>query len=657
MGNSAPKVFDNKKGKIEKNYFAKVNSILTQKNCMNYSLINNLKICLSEKNFDQVPDASVQYFKLNIGEEPSNFINWLDFIYQYLSREKSPDRYWASEMLTELDKETFLYENKYLSEFFLEEFELENIPKCLFFKKKSSKSEKINFDTTSLNVTQNLGGSFMNNQNNFEDKDISNLKYKHFRDKVKGYINKFKQHIFNKDHPINRVTQIFEEIWVKYAKVKINNIRESYKDLDDKRNIEEINFFVNELTQELQRFVVHLQISLKLFYSRTINYSYFNEEKDELINLITTLLFRSGEIYNTVFELYKLSLTQEIQKMAQNFQKLKRVAPEELGINRQYCLNLESLDCQEEILTKKLKELENKEDNTDIINDDNEDNDEEFQKKKIGIILEVVRDNKKKCPRYGDRELEETTVNLNYEENYDLIPKESNQIESNDKNNDDNIILKKMSLLPKHELYNESENLDSFIDEEEKEDIISTSEKGKERNKSEIFQSKTLIIRTSNLINKTEAATNIPKLEKVFNRISYIRTKNIEYLSYPYETAIQLLKQVKKYKTPFEKMMIFASISSEITECINDFWKDLSEYIDKNLLNLEIDQLMTIFIYIIIQSQIEDISVHCKIIKSFTTCITKASMIGYYYSTVEASVSYISSINNVKELIKNKITN
>ena len=81
--------------------------------------------------------------------------------------------------------------------------------------------------------------------------------------------------------------------------------------------------------------------------------------------------------------LYKLSLTQEIQKMAQNFQKLKRVAPEELGINRQYCLNLESLDCQEEILTKKLKELENKEDNTDIINDDNEDNDEEFQKKKL----------------------------------------------------------------------------------------------------------------------------------------------------------------------------------------------------------------------------------------------------------------------------------
>ena len=72
-------------------------------------------------------------------------------------------------------------------------------------------------------------------------------------------------------------------------------------------------------------------------------------------------------------------------------------------------------------------------------------------------------------------------------------------------------------------------------------------------------------------------------------------------------------------------------------------------------LNLEIDQLMTIFIYIIIKSQIYDISVHCKIIQSFTTRITKASMIGYYYSTVEASVSYIQSINNIKELIKYKI--
>ena len=673
MGNSSPNIYDNKKGKIEKAYLKKVKKILTRKNVINYSMINNLKICLSEKNFDQIPESPVQYFTLNAEEEPTNFINWLDFIYQYLYKENSQERYWAAEMMNKLDKETFLYENKYLSEFFLEEFELENFPKCLYLDKKLSViNEKIDFDSSTLNVTQNLGGSFMNSPNNLEDKDIANLKYKHFRDKVKGYINKFKQHIFKKDHPINRVTQIFVELWVKYANVKISSVKKKYTNLENKKNMEEINIFVNDITLELQRFIVHIQISLKLFYSRTINYSYFNEEKDELINLITSLLFRSGEIYNTIFELYKFSLTLEIKKMEQNFLKMKKVTPEELGINKQYCLNLESLNLQEEILNKRKKELEerdNNDDKVDVINDnndDNDDNDVKFKIKKIEIILDIIKENKKKCPRYGDREMEETTVNLNYEENYDLIPKESNDIDKMDKINEENnlgenIGIRKMSLLPIHELYNESIDIDDNNYLEEKENIISTSfyenKDNLRENKNEIFgPCKTMIIRTSKAKNNEEGKfSNFPKIEKVLNRISFTRTKNIEYLSYPYETAIQLLKQVKKYKTPFEKMMIFASISSEITECINDFWNDLSEYIDKNLLNLEIDQIMTIFIYIIIQSQIEDIGVHCKIIKSFTTCITKASMIGYYYSTVEASVQYISSTNNVEELIKNKI--
>ena len=675
MGNSNEKKVEYKKGKVEKNYFSKIDTIMSMKNCTNFSLINNLKICLNEKNFEQIPDASVQYFTLNPGEEPTNFINWLDFIYQYLYKEKALGLFWAEQMTIELDKEIFLSENKYLSEFFYEEFELENMPKCLYNETNLNNStiksqQKINLDNSNLNITRNLGGSFMNSPNNIEERNTINLKYKYFRDKIKGYINKFKQHIFNKDHPINRVTQIFVELWVKYAEIKINSLKKKYSDLNNKFNIDEINLVVNDLTQELQRFVVHLQISLKLFYSRTINYSYFNEEKDELINLITSLLFRTGNIYNTVFELYRLSMEQEIEKTTKNFQNLKKANPEEFGINKQYCLNLITLILQEEILNKKLKELDesNSIGNNSINNNEEEDNNKgnDFEKKKIGIILEVVKDNKKKCPRYGDREIEETLVNLNYEENDNLIINGVNIEEFNlkqeniEKNIDEELGVKKLSLLPIHELYGDQTNTidnnnpNSFLLEQ---DEINTVENDKEllNNNS---NNKAMIIRTSNTYQESvNKAIQMPKLKKIFNRISYTRTKNIEYLSYPYETAIQLLKQVKKFKTPFEKMMIFASISSEITDCINDFWKPLDCYIDNNLLNLEIDQLMTIFIYIIIQSQIYDIGVHCKIIKSFTTCITKASMIGYYYSTVEASVLYISSINDIKELIKNKITN
>ena len=286
-----------------------------------------------------------------------------------------------------------------------------------------------------------------------------------------------------------------------------------------------------------------------------------------------------------------------------------------------------------------------------------QDPENDIKEKNIDLILKIVRENKKRCPKYGDREIEETKVNLDYKENINLIP-----IQENIKNENELI---KNALLPINEEENDDNDNDnsfnySFKKSDSfknivlnsksptiKDNIISINNNQKEDDNN---LNKTMIIRTTTLENEKNLTS--AKIEKIFNRVAFIRTENVEYLSYPYETAIQLLKQIKKYKTPFEKMMIIASISSEITDCINDFWRDLSNYIKNDMLNLEIDQLMSIFIYIIIKSQIYDISVHCKIIKSFTTCITKASMIGYYYSTVEASVKYIQSIENVKELIK-----
>ena len=139
MGNSKSSLGEYSKGKLEKKYFSTINTILTKKNCYNYSLKDNIKVSLSEKNFDQISDAPIQYFTLN-SEESTNFIYWLDFIYQYLYEENSNKRYWASQMITELDKENFLSENKYLSEFFYEEFEFENAPKFLYIKKTKSET-------------------------------------------------------------------------------------------------------------------------------------------------------------------------------------------------------------------------------------------------------------------------------------------------------------------------------------------------------------------------------------------------------------------------------------------------------------------------------------------------------------------------------------
>jgi hypothetical protein len=118
-----------------------------------------------------------------------------------------------------------------------------------------------------------------------------------------------------------------------------------------------------------------------------------------------------------------------------------------------------------------------------------------------------------------------------------------------------------------------------------------------------------------------------------------------------YSAAIKLLKTISKYRVPFEKMMLIATISSEITECVNIFWKDFNEVISSSLLNIDADELMTIFIYIIIKSQMSELLIHSKFIKEFTTSTTRSTMMGYYYTTIEASLIYILSVNNKNDLL------
>ena len=343
---------------ITKGYFKDLHLIFIHNYLENDNLLSNMKICLDEKNFDQILEDGNPNDRPNEQEqmiyEPANFINWLDFLYTYLEEEKLKHRYWAGQMLDKLDEEYFLSENKYLSQFFFEEYGILSIPECI--NKRKKRERKININTSMLNVTQNLGGSFGESFNQFDSEDDAGYKYKEFRNKVKRYIKNFKEHILNKDHPINIVAQLFESVWVDFANGKIELMRNNYPEAteENKRDIEKD---VAELTYQFQKFVIKLQICLKLFYSRTINYSFFNEEKDELINLITTLIFRTGRIYDVMFSLYEFSLRREISDMTMKYEKLKTITPEELGVAKQFCLNKETLDLQEQILQKNKKEI------------------------------------------------------------------------------------------------------------------------------------------------------------------------------------------------------------------------------------------------------------------------------------------------------------
>jgi hypothetical protein len=117
--------------------------------------------------------------------------------------------------------------------------------------------------------------------------------------------------------------------------------------------------------------------------------------------------------------------------------------------------------------------------------------------------------------------------------------------------------------------------------------------------------------------------------------------EEIEIKKEGYKSAINLLKGLKHKKTPFEKMMIIATISTEIIKCVNNYWKGMEHYISSTLLNITADELMAIFIFIVIKSQISDLLIHKKIIFDFTTKNIKQSTIGYYNITLEGAVEYI----------------
>jgi hypothetical protein len=137
------------------------------------------------------------------------------------------------------------------------------------------------------------------------------------------------------------------------------------------------------------------------------------------------------------------------------------------------------------------------------------------------------------------------------------------------------------------------------------------------------------------------------------SKATHSQIRKSYYINYScYEQAIKLLKSIRSFSIPYEKMQTIANISSQITESINSYWKDFSNIITSSLLNIDADELMTIFIYIIIKSQMSDILIHSKFIKEFTTNTTKSTMMGYYYTTLEASLIYILEVKDKDDLIK-----
>ena len=86
-------------------------------------------------------------------------------------------------------------------------------------------------------------------------------------------------------------------------------------------------------------------------------------------------------------------------------------------------------------------------------------------------------------------------------------------------------------------------------------------------------------------------------------------------------------------------------MGAEVIDNVMKAWKPMEEFLPKNYLSIDGDELILIFSYIIIKAQMPELLTHLYFIKMFTTQDTKSSMIGYYYTTIEASVITVKGIS------------
>jgi hypothetical protein len=235
-----------------------------------------------------------------------------------------------------------------------------------------SNSENSSPIRTSYPITDKFNGSFCSvNTADLSANDPAR-EYKDYRNQVKNYINIFKDHIYDKEHPINIVNKYFVKLFSEYLKEQIEEIKQNKKQKSDEEYNSSLTILIDEMIKCLQKFIIKLQTALRLMYAKTLNYQCFIEEKDEFINLVTSLVFKEGRIYEILYDLVKISLKEQIKILEDKLLDMKHIKPEDLGIHDKFCLNSKTYLFQKEMLNNKLLSRNN-EKNKVINHDENHD--------------------------------------------------------------------------------------------------------------------------------------------------------------------------------------------------------------------------------------------------------------------------------------------
>eukprot|EP00743_Colponemidia_sp_Colp-15_P006219 GILK01006690.1.p1 GENE.GILK01006690.1~~GILK01006690.1.p1 ORF type:complete len:452 (+),score=39.66 GILK01006690.1:69-1424(+) len=113
--------------------------------------------------------------------------------------------------------------------------------------------------------------------------------------------------------------------------------------------------------------------------------------------------------------------------------------------------------------------------------------------------------------------------------------------------------------------------------------------------------------------------------------------------SAPYEAAVRCLRCIESMQSPMQKLECIVATSRVICQCVDMYWRDCN--IRSKDLCINADDLLSIFAFVVVHSNLVDIFAHCRIIEEFTTDSIRRSMPGYYLATLQAAVELIQNLS------------
>ena len=177
--------------------------------------------------------------------------------------------------------------------------------------------------------------------------------------------------------------------------------------------------------------------------------------------------------------------------------------------------------------------------------------------------------------------------------------------------------------------------------------------KKKEMNKNNLFKKNISYYKTNNK-NETKDFSIENKFCLDNNSMELIDIKELKDNKFinnkiPYEKTIKTFQLIEKYQNPFDKLLLTVKLSKIISEEISNFWSQVKEeeIKKKNInLNIEADDFISIFKYMLFKAEIASIHEEICFIESFNSNQIKADSEWYYLSLIQVSLMQLEEINN-----------